>query len=109
MAYGRSPAVAGLPSPFSDTGGGGFDLQNFLGGPSVGQDLGSVLYGIFGRAGSPYESAQKQYEQLYPQAQQYQQPFYQAGMGAIPQFQDWLKGMQDRSEERRVGKECRSR
>lgn len=59
--------------------------------------IGNILYGIFGDAGKPYDDASNELSKYLPQAQQYQQPFNQAGTAAIPQFQNWLKSMQDPS------------
>jgi hypothetical protein len=60
-----------------------------------GQNMPGLFYGLFGNAGEPYEAAGEAIDKYYPQAQQYQNPFYQAGAGAIPQYQDWLKTMQN--------------
>lgn len=59
--------------------------------------LGQFLGGMFGNSGAPYEDAMKQYQRYANQAAQYQNPFFEAGKGAIPQFQDWLGGMKDPS------------
>ena len=75
----------------SGAGGGGFNRQMF------GSGLGGFLGGMFGDSGAPYEAAQQQYQQYGNKAQEAQNPFYNAGTSAIPQFQDWLKGMQDPS------------
>jgi hypothetical protein len=72
--------------------------QNFQGG------LGSLLSGLFIDKSKPYTDAQNTYKNLFPQvqqyynqAQQYQNPFYQGGKDAIPQYQNWLNQMQDPS------------
>lgn len=56
---------------------------------------GNILYGLFGDAGSPYESASSELAKYYPQAQRYQMPFYKAGTEAIPNFQNWLQSQKD--------------
>ena len=56
--------------------------------------IGSVLSGLFGSGGG-YDNAGKAYNQAFNQAQRYQQPFYNAGQQAIPQYQDWANKMQD--------------
>lgn len=59
--------------------------------------LGGIFGGLFGHSGSPYEDAAKQYQKYFGQAQQMQNPFYNAGTGAIPGYQDWLGKMKDPS------------
>jgi hypothetical protein len=63
-----------------------------------GSGLSQFLGGLFGDSGAPYEDAMKQYEKYGRMTQDIQNPFLQAGYGAIPQFQEWLKGMQDPSK-----------
>ena len=59
--------------------------------------LGQLFGGLFGNSGAPFSDAMKQFQNYYGQAQGYQNPFYQAGTGAIPQYQEWLQGMQNPS------------
>jgi len=68
-----------------------FDANTF------GSGLGGFLGGLFGDSGKPYEQAMDQYMQFGNKAQQFQNPFLQAGTGAIPQYQQWLSGMQNPS------------
>lgn len=60
--------------------------------------LGGILSGIFGDSGSPYQASMDQYQQFANQAQNVQNPYLQAGNNAIPQYQNWLKGMEDPSK-----------
>ncbi len=60
--------------------------------------FGNIFQGLFGDAGKPYKDASKQLERYLPQAQGYQQPFLQAGQGAIPGMQNWLQSMQNPSQ-----------
>lgn len=60
--------------------------------------ISNILYGLFGDAGAPYHDAGKELDKYLPQAQQYQQPFYDAGKSAIPEYQKWLQGMQNPSQ-----------
>jgi hypothetical protein len=60
--------------------------------------FGNIFNGLFGDSGKPYKDAQKQIERYFPQAQQYQQPFMQAGINAIPGMQNWLQSMQNPSQ-----------
>lgn len=49
------------------------------------------------RPGQPYGDASKELSRYFPQQQGYLNPFLQAGQGAIPNFQNWLKTMQNPS------------
>lgn len=68
------------------------EMSNF------GSNLANVGYGLFGDAGAPYKKAGKELNKYLPWAQAYQNPFFQAGAGALPQFQEWLGGMKDPSQ-----------
>lgn len=72
--------------------------QNPFASASFGSGLGGFLGGLFGDSGAPYEDAMKQYQQWSNKAQGAQNPFLQAGQGAIGNFQNWLSGMQDPSQ-----------
>lgn len=63
-----------------------------------GSGLGGILGGLFGNSGKPYDKAMEQYQQYANQAQGTQQPFLNAGQGAIPDYQKWLQGQQDPSK-----------
>lgn len=58
---------------------------------------GQFFGGLFGDSGKPFDKAGDQYQKYADQAGGYQQPFYQAGVNAIPQYQNWLNGMKDPS------------
>lgn len=80
----------------SNTAGGGwrnpdygFDAQGALGG------LGGLLGGLFGNPGGPYDDAMQQYQQWMNKAQGVQQPYVNAGTGALGDYQKWLQGQQD--------------
>ena len=60
--------------------------------------FGGLLGGLFGDSGSPYNDAMKQYQEWANKAQNVQNPFLQAGTGAIGNYQNWLQGMQDPSK-----------
>lgn len=62
-----------------------------------GSGFGTFLGGLFGDSGDPYKQAMEQYEKYGKKAEGTQQPFLSAGQQAIPQFQQWLQGMQDPS------------
>lgn len=69
-----------------------------LGGSNSGGGLSSFLSGLFGNSSSPYEAAQGPYNQYMAKAANAQNPFLQAGQGAIGNYQNWLGGMQDPSK-----------
>lgn len=80
-------------------GGGMVPASNF-GGMDWGGAMGGaagLLGGLFGDSGAPYEEAMDQYKQWANKAQQAQNPFYNAGTGAIPQYQSWLQSQKDPS------------
>lgn len=54
------------------------------------------MFGLFG-SGKAYKAAQHQYNKYMNQANQVQQPWLQAGQGAIGDYQNWLGGQQDPS------------
>ena len=60
--------------------------------------LGSIAGGLFGSSHDPYKDAMKQYQKYANQAAEYQNPFYNAGTGAIPDYQKYLGGMSDPSQ-----------
>jgi hypothetical protein len=68
-----------------------------MGGGNSGSGLAGFLGGLFGDSGAPYEDAMNQYREWANKAQGAQNPFLQAGTGAIPQFQEWLQGQKDPS------------
>ncbi len=65
-----------------------FDNQLF------GSGLGSLFGGLFGNSGSAYDKNQ----QWLQQAQNAQQPYANAGQGAIGDYQKWLQSQQDPSK-----------
>ena len=68
-----------------------FDSGMFGGG------LGSLFGGLFGNSGKPYDDAAKQYQEWMNRAQGAQQPYADAGKGAIGDYQSWLQGQKDPS------------
>lgn len=69
-----------------------------LGGMGGMGGLAQFLGGLFGNSGSPYGDAMDQYQKWANMAQGVQNPFLQAGTGAIGNYQNWLSGMQDPSK-----------
>jgi hypothetical protein len=59
------------------------------------EGIGGILGGLFGHSGKPYDKAMEQYQQWGNRAQQTQQPFLNAGTGAIGNYQQWLQGQKD--------------
>ncbi len=68
-----------------------FDFNSF------GAGMGGLFGGLFGGSHKPYKNAQKEYQKWLQQAQAQQQPWIQAGQGALGDYQGWLKGQQDPS------------
>lgn len=68
------------------------DIGNILSGGA------QFLGGMFGDSGSPFRDARKTLEDYLNQGKQTQNPFYQSGVNAIPQMQDWLSQMKDPSQ-----------
>ncbi len=63
-----------------------------------GSGLGGFLGGLFGDSGKPYEDAMKQYQEWAQKAQGTQQPYLDAGKGAIGDYQKWLEAQKDPSK-----------
>ena len=59
--------------------------------------MSGLLGGIFGGS-DPYKKASKQYQQYANQAAGYQNPFYNMGQQAMPEYQKYIQGMQDPSQ-----------
>ena len=66
-------------------------------GGMFGGGVGSFLGGLFGNPGKPYDKAMEQYQQWANKAEGTQQPYLNAGQGAIGDYQQWLKGQKDPS------------
>jgi len=72
--------------------------QGFSGNMAgLGSGLGTFLGGLFGNSGAPYDEAMKQYQRYGQMGADAQNPFLQAGQGAIGDYQNWLKKQQDPS------------
>lgn len=69
-----------------------FDPSMFGGG------LGGLLGGLFGDSGKPYDKAMEEYQKYMQMAQGAQQPYADAGKGAVGDYQKWLQGQQDPSK-----------
>lgn len=59
--------------------------------------LGGFLGGMFGNTDAPYDNAMDQYRNYGNKALGAQNPFYNAGMGGMNNYQEWLGGMKDPS------------
>lgn len=65
---------------------------------TFGNGLGSILGGLFGNSSKPYDSAMQQYQDYTNRGVQTQQPYQNAGVNALGQYQDWLNGQKDPSK-----------
>jgi len=93
--YSQAPAYAGggmVPASNFGSGFGGFDPSMMGGG------IAGILGGLFGDSGAPYDKAMDQYKEWSGKAEQAQNPFYNAGVQGMGNYQDWLKGMKDPSQ-----------
>ncbi len=68
-------------------------------------DIGNILSGgarffggMFNDSGSPFRDESKVLQDYLNQGKQTQNPFYQSGVNAIPQREQWLAGMKDPSQ-----------
>lgn len=66
-------------------------------GAGVASGFQQFLGGLFGGSDRPYKEAGKSLEDYLRQAREAQNPFYNAGVGAIPQYQEFLSRMKDPS------------
>jgi len=85
--------MAMLAQMMGGQGGGQGGGMGLFGGGGIGQ----ILSGLFGNSGAPYKDAMKQFERFGEKGAGVQNPFLNMGTGAIPQFQEWLKGQKDPS------------
>ena len=60
--------------------------------------LGGILGGLFGNSGKPYDKAMEQYQEWANKAAGQQQPYAEAGRGAIGDYQEWLQGQKNPTE-----------
>lgn len=63
-----------------------------------GSGLGGILSGMFNDSSAPYDKAMEQYQNFFNQGKSTQKPFYDAGVGAIGDYQDWLTGQKNPTE-----------
>jgi hypothetical protein len=67
-------------------------------GGLAGGGLSQFFSGLFGNSDEPFKDAAKELEKYLSQAKEYQNPFYNAGVGGIGKYQDWLKSQENPSE-----------
>ena len=69
-----------------------FDKGGLLSG------IGGLFGGLFGHSDKPYDAAMEQYKKYADMAASAQQPYSNAGIGAIGNYQDWLNTQKDPSK-----------
>ncbi len=57
--------------------------------------LSNLFSGLFINSGAPYEEAEKQFQKYGQMGAATQSPFYNAGVGALGPYQNWLTSMKD--------------
>ena len=62
-----------------------------------GSGLGGLLGGLFGDSGKPYRDYQNEYNNWIGKAEGVNQPYLDAGKGALGNYQSWLEGQKDPS------------
>jgi len=62
---------------------------------SFGSGIGGFLGGLFGHSKRPYQQGINEYQGWAQKALDAQQPYSEAGKGAIGNYQQWLQGQQD--------------
>lgn len=72
-------------------------MDGLFGQSMASAGLGGLVGGLFGHSGNPYKHAARIYQDYANRAQAMEQPFYNAGTAAIPEYQSWLHGMQNPS------------
>jgi hypothetical protein len=89
MQSGSMPKYA--QNAVMNQGMSGFNPQMMMGG------IGGLLGGLFGDSGAPYGAAMDQYQQFGKKAENAQNPFFNAGKAAIPEYQKWLQNQSNPS------------
>lgn len=72
-------------------------LMGLFGG-SGGGGMESIISGLFGHSERPFEKGADYLQGFLKEAQGKYNPFYNAGVGAVGDYQKWLKGMSDPSQ-----------
>lgn len=67
------------------------------GASDIGNGINQIYGGLFGNSGAPFKDARKMLEDYLNQGKNTQNPFYQLGVGAIPDYKNWVSGMKDPS------------
>lgn len=75
--------------------GQGQGMMGGMFGGGFGNGLEGLLGSLFGHSGSPFGDAANEYQKYAQQGANVQNPFLNAGTGAIGNYQHWLQGMQD--------------
>lgn len=98
MMSGNTPPYAQQPGWNTWNSGNGLFGMGGSGMGGFGGGLAGLLGGLFGNSGKPYEDAMKEYQKWAQQGIGAQNPFYNAGIGGMQNYEKWLNGMQDPSK-----------
>lgn len=94
FSQGGDPGLTG-----SNSGGLGQSIFGSGFNPAtLSSGIGGILSGLFGSNRDPYADAMKRMTPFFQQAQGFQNPFYNAGTGAIGNYQNMLQQMSDPSK-----------
>ena len=64
----------------------------------IGGGVGSVIGGLFNDSGAPYDAAMDAYDKYQHKTEDTQNPFYNSGKSAMPEYEKWLQGQKDPSK-----------
>lgn len=90
MNFGGSRNYNGANAGGNSFGSGGF-------GNEMGNGFAQFFGGLTGDSGAPYEAGREAYQPYLDKAAGAQQPYMQAGQGALGNYQGWLQGQHDPS------------
>jgi hypothetical protein len=91
--YGSNMPQRGQSNMFGGSGGGGKGGYGGFGGR--GAALATLISGLIGGSGSPYDAAADKYRQRSKEAQDVERPFYNEGRRSLGDYRGYLDRMKD--------------